>query len=279
MACRHCIFGHENVDSERRKSSKAPIAINGARRSIFWSVLSQDEVSQLLLPAATFWSDAERSFERLSEVVELNLIEIAGSHIAIIRDETTNVTSSEPQLSLAFLQQKGAVCISNFVFEGGRLVFVSSNDFGVGPASASISLVISYSKVLSRTVSGKCDAISRKHGCTHLVRVFAQFSSYSHLALAPGCSVMYRVSLSPTLNCFKDKDKKYALACAIEMGAGEFSQQIDAKTVIWGFEKMKIFHALSDRKYERTVVAKFVARIAARSVLSENDVAADDIAI
>jgi hypothetical protein len=279
MACRHCIFGHENVDPERRSFVKAPITINGARRSIFWTVLSQDEVSQLLLPAATFCSDSERSFERLSEVVELNLLEISGSHVAVVRDEIVNVASLEPQLTLEFLQQRGAVCVSHFVFQGGRLVFVGTNDFGVGLAPASISLVISHSKVLSRTVSDKCDTVSRKHGCTDLVRVFAQFSSYSHLALATGCTVMYRVSLSPTLNCFKDTDKKHTLVSAIAMCAGELSQRIDAKTVIWGFDTKKIFHALSDRKFERTVVAKFVARIAAPPDLCEADVDANDPAI
>lgn len=267
MGCRHCIFGHENVDSGRKSSAKAPISINGARRSIFWSLLSQDEVSQLLLPAATFCSDAERSFERLSEVVELHLIDISKAHIAIVRDETTVDANSASQLTIAFLKQKGALSVSQFVFKAGQLVFVGSENFRCEPVPGVISLVISHANVLSYTISDKCDGMSKKYGCTDLVRVLAQVSSYSHLSLAPCCPVLYRVSLSPTLKCLKDK--KNVPVRAVAMCAGEFSQEKHAETFISGFEEVKIFHALSDRKFERTVVAKLVTRTTAPSHLLE----------
>jgi rhodanese-related sulfurtransferase len=263
MGCRHCVFGHENVVLERKKSVPAAITINGARRSILWSVLSQDEVSQLLLPAATFCSDAERSFERLSEAAELNMVEITGSHIAVVRDETISDANSESDLTLGFLKQKGALSVSQFVFKGGQLVFGGSENFRDGSVPGLISLVISYSNVLSRTVGEKCDGASR---CTDLVRVLAQFSSYSHLALAPGCSVMYRMSLPPTLMCFREK--RHALAAAITLCAGEFSQQEGSETAIWGLEQLQVFHALSDRKFERTVVAKLMTQVASSSHVS-----------
>ena len=253
MGCRHCIFGHENMDSERKSSVKAPITINGARRSIFWSVLSRDEVAQLLLPAAAFCSDNERSFERLSEVVERNLIELNGANIAIVRDDLTSGMSSESQLTLELLQQRGASSVSQLMFKSGQLVFVESKQFG--PVLGPISVVFSFSKALSRTI--RCTG-SYKHSCTDLLRVLALFSTYSHLALAPDFFMMFRISRSPAFKSSKEANSFDGAAAVCE---GEFSHQRDLIISTWRIQQVQMFHALSDRKFERTAVAIFSQRV------------------
>ena len=252
MGCRHCVFGHENVDCERQVGVKAPLTINGARRSILWSVLSRDDVSQLLLPAAAFCSDGERSFERLSEVVERDMIQVAHAHVAVIRDgEVTSKAcdgSSEPQLTRDLLQKRGAASVSQFVFKGGELVFVGSECFDGKALAGPISAVISYSRILSRTIS---DEHSHTRAWADLLRVLARFSSFSHVTLAPDCCVMFRASLPPTMKCC---NAKVVLSRVLATCAGEFC---DAGEGAWGLGQLQVFHALSDRKIERTVVAQF----------------------
>jgi rhodanese-related sulfurtransferase len=250
MGCRHCTFGHENVASERKDGAKAPITINGGRRCILWSVLSRDDVSQLLLPAAAFCSDSERSFERLTEAVEQNLIQVASAHFAIIRDEAVDDVSSEPQLTCDFLRARGACSVSQFAFKAGQLVFVGAECFN-SEAPGAVSVVISHSKILSRVVSNDN---SHTHACTDLLRVLARFSSFSHVVLAEGCSVMFRVCLPPTI---RGCSAKAVLAAVSTMCAGELSDVVAGHHSSWGLGRLQVFHALSDRKSERTVVAEF----------------------
>jgi hypothetical protein len=240
------------MNTERECSAKAPVTIQCDGRTILWSLLSRDESAQLLLPAAAFCSDSERSYERLLEVIERQLFDLNGAHVAIVRDDIAVDGSSESALTLELLHRRGALSVSQLLFKGGQLIFDVSKQSQIQPDHRPISVVISYSKALSRTT--RCEG-SFKHSCTDLLRVLDLLSSSLCLALAPCFSMMFRISRSPTFKCSKEPCS-IAGASAI-MCTGEFSYKSDQAVSTWFLAHTHIFHALSDRKLELTAVANF----------------------